>query len=184
MSVCHTYTAPPCRASPGPLPQVRRIALLPEVGAMSLGAFLQLSFGADQLEVFGRAVHMDHVRYLGMGRVLACIYQDRVNPCELHMPPLVMQYFITAQLVWLKQEAAELCQEANEAFDVVEGTLHQHPFFEEQLPELQGTSLGAMIAAGRKDRSSFVDRVTSCVRRASPTAAPGCRTGLSARRSS
>jgi hypothetical protein len=77
---------------------------------------------------------------------------------------------VTSQLVWLKQEAAELCQEANEAFDVVESALHQHPFFSRAPPpELAATSLAAMITAVRQDRSCFVERVSGCVRH---TAAP------------
>lgn len=36
---------------------------------------LQLTFTADRLELAGRSLHQDFVRYLGMGRTVMCMFQ-------------------------------------------------------------------------------------------------------------
>ena len=46
---------------------VRRVALSPEALCLSLGHFLELSFGAAHLRVHGRSLHSGFVRYFGTG---------------------------------------------------------------------------------------------------------------------
>eukprot|EP00798_Chlamydomonas_sp_ICE-L_P025226 gene25226-10872_t len=108
---------------------IRRVPLSPDGAALSFGQFLQLSFTSDELNVNKRSLHHDFVRYFGLGRTVMCLYQDRIQPFRSEMPELVMAYSMPAQLKWLKQESLELCQEADEAFDVVETSLRQHPLF-------------------------------------------------------
>lgn len=93
-----------------------------------------------------------------------------------------MAMLINYCIVWLVQES-------NEAFDVLEAALQQHPFFQRQpsldddevdsamsaaataagvAPSSPLASLAAMLSAVRKDRSSFMDKVADCVQRATP----------------
>jgi hypothetical protein len=36
--------------------------------------------------------------------------QDHIHPSDVALPVVPLQYSFNAQLMWLKQEAAELCQ--------------------------------------------------------------------------
>jgi hypothetical protein len=155
---------------------------------MSFGMFLSLCFSAPGLEAFGSALHASFVRYFGLGRTVMCLHQDGIHPSAVAMPRIRVSYSLNAQLMWLKQEAAELCQvrrchqlrqqqqvhrlewsgiksfirdlvakfvsymspgscvsycalltwlpfvlqESNEAFDVLESALQNHPYFRTQ----------------------------------------------------
>lgn len=72
--------------------------------------FLQLCFSAVSLEVFGRPLHSQFVRYFGLGRTVMCLHQDNIYPSAIRLPLMPLPYSLNAQLMWLKQEAAELCQ--------------------------------------------------------------------------
>lgn len=77
---------------------------------MSFGMFLSLCFSAPGLEVFGYPLHASFVRYFGLGRTVMCLHQDSIFPSAVSMPRMRVSYSLNAQLMWLKQEAAELCQ--------------------------------------------------------------------------
>ncbi len=49
---------------------VRRVPLSPDALCLSLGHFLELSFGAPHLRVHGRSLHGGFVRYFGTGKHL------------------------------------------------------------------------------------------------------------------
>ena len=49
-------------------------------------------------------------RYFGLGRTVMCLHQDAIYPCAVELPQMRVGYSLNAQLMWLKQEAAELCQ--------------------------------------------------------------------------
>ena len=61
-------------------------------------------------QVLARPLHNSFVRYFGIGRTVMCLHQDGIQPSAILMPPPRMAYSLNAQLMWLKQEAAELCQ--------------------------------------------------------------------------
>lgn len=46
---------------------VRRVLLSPDALCLSLGHFLELSFGAPHLRIQGRSLHGSFVRYFGTG---------------------------------------------------------------------------------------------------------------------
>jgi hypothetical protein len=77
---------------------------------MSFGMFLALCFSAPGLEAFGSPLHSSFVRYFGLGRTVMCLHQDGIHPSAMAMPRMRVSYSLNAQLMWLKQEAAELCQ--------------------------------------------------------------------------
>ena len=87
-----------------------RLRLSADTCCLSFGMFLQLSFAASGLEVFGRPLHSHFVRYFGVGRTVMCLHQDAVAPSSICMPAMPVTYSLNAQLMWLKQESAELCQ--------------------------------------------------------------------------
>jgi hypothetical protein len=72
--------------------------------------FLSLCFSAPGLEAFGSPLHASFVRYFGLGRTVMCLHQDGIHPSAVAMPRIRVSYSLNAQLMWLKQEAAELCQ--------------------------------------------------------------------------
>jgi hypothetical protein len=49
-------------------------------------------------------------RYFGLGRTVMCLHQDAIYPSAVELPRMRVAYSLNAQLMWLKQEAAELCQ--------------------------------------------------------------------------
>ncbi len=87
-----------------------RLPLSQESCCLSFGTFLQLCFSASQLQVLGRPLHTQFVRYFGLGRTVMCLHEDCVYPSAIRMPPVPMCFSYNAQLMWLKQEAAELTQ--------------------------------------------------------------------------
>eukprot|EP00879_Flechtneria_rotunda_P010433 GHRR01010909.1.p1 GENE.GHRR01010909.1~~GHRR01010909.1.p1 ORF type:complete len:2140 (+),score=1004.14 GHRR01010909.1:414-6833(+) len=117
---------------PGAVQAVRRLPLSQPSACMSFGMFLSLCCCAPGLEVLGHRLHGGFVRYFGLGRTVMCCHQDSIYPSAVELPRLRVGYCLNAQLMWLKQEAAELCQESNEAFDVLESALHSHPYFKTQ----------------------------------------------------
>lgn len=58
---------------------------------------------ADGLDVFGRSLHFDHVRYFGLGRTLVCMFPERTAVYVMRLPDVVMGYSQGAQVKWLKQ---------------------------------------------------------------------------------
>eukprot|EP00983_Pelagomonas_calceolata_P084245 1156319-Pelagomonas_calceolata.AAC.17 len=75
---------------------------------MLLHAPAQLTFTADALDVGGRCLHHDFVRYFGLGRSVICMYQDRITPYTVLMPKLACVYGLPAQLKWLRQEVSPI----------------------------------------------------------------------------
>lgn len=152
-----------------PQPVVYRVPMSPDSAAISLGQFLHLSFAAEALEVLDRSVHQDYVRYFGMGRVAVCMYEDRVCPYYMCLPGLVMHYNLHAQLKWLKQEAAELCQEANDAFDTVENALLAAATEGDVGGDVvMGALRAAMVNGVRRDRTCFLSKVMEALKSATP----------------
>jgi len=49
-------------------------------------------------------------RYFGLGRTVMCLHQDTIYPSAVELPHMRVSYSLNAQLMWLKQESAELCQ--------------------------------------------------------------------------
>lgn len=89
---------------------VRRLPLSQACACMSFGMFLSLCFSAPGVEVFGVPLHSGCVRYFGLGRSVMCLHQDSIYPSSVVVPRMKVSYSLNAQLMWLKQEAAELCQ--------------------------------------------------------------------------
>lgn len=104
------FWARPKGFSSEPLPSVRRILLSEDTKCMSLGQFLDLSCNTQHLEVLGRQLHLEFVRYFGYGRTVACVYQDRIRPYALSLPDLELECSMRNVLQWLKESAAELFQ--------------------------------------------------------------------------
>eukprot|EP00878_Enallax_costatus_P033894 GHUV01037475.1.p1 GENE.GHUV01037475.1~~GHUV01037475.1.p1 ORF type:complete len:790 (+),score=270.19 GHUV01037475.1:181-2550(+) len=100
------------RQQPGSTSQagVRRLPLSQACACMSFGMFLSLCFSAPGLEVLGTPLHSGFVRYFGLGRSVMCLHQDIIYPSTVAVPRVKISYSLNAQLMWLKQEAAELCQ--------------------------------------------------------------------------
>ncbi|EFJ51101.1 hypothetical protein VOLCADRAFT_88405 [Volvox carteri f. nagariensis] len=107
----------------------RRVPLSQDACYISMGRFLELSFSADGLDVFGRSLHYDHVRYFGLGRTLVCMFPERTSVYVMQLPDVVMSYSQQAQFKWLRQEGAELVQEASDALDLIELMLAESPHF-------------------------------------------------------
>ncbi len=64
----------------------------------------QLSMRAENLELAGRCLHYDFVRYLGVGRTVLCVFQDRLRLYTPLLPPRCCTYSHKAQLAWLRDE--------------------------------------------------------------------------------
>ncbi|GLI58582.1 hypothetical protein VaNZ11_000210 [Volvox africanus] len=122
------WTRPIGRGREG-APACRRVPLSQDACYISMGRFLELSFSADGLDVFGRSLHYDHVRYFGLGRTLVCMFPERTSVYVMQLPDVVMAYSQQAQTKWLRQEGAELVQEASDAFDLIEFLLGDSPHF-------------------------------------------------------
>eukprot|EP00775_Hariotina_reticulata_P003720 gene3720-3982_t len=105
-----TWLRPKGSRRPAGCIAVRRLPLSQASACMSFGMFLSLCFAAPGLEVFGHSLHSHFVRYFGLGRTVMCLHQDSIFPSAVVMPELRISYSLNAQLMWLKQEAAELCQ--------------------------------------------------------------------------
>lgn len=58
---------------------------------------------ADGLKPFGRSLHLDHVRYFGLGRTLVCMLPERCNVYDMQLPDLVLSYSCRAQSKWFAQ---------------------------------------------------------------------------------
>jgi hypothetical protein len=86
----------------------RRVPLSHDAAAMSLGHFLEVSFGARHLSVGPRPLHAGYARYFGCGSAVACFLWDRVGPAQVDMPPQLMHYYVPAQQGWIKDEVEEL----------------------------------------------------------------------------
>ncbi|KAK9819645.1 hypothetical protein WJX72_000689 [[Myrmecia] bisecta] len=138
------FWARPFQEDQGPAPTARRIALSPEASCLSIGHFLELSFGAHHLAVEGRAVHAGFVRYFGLGSTVACFHHERVHPNSVHLPDAQIAHSVAAQQQWLQQEVEELSQEAYAAFSAIEhasapdhgGTRPQHAHWSATSPAL------------------------------------------------
>ena len=50
---------------------------------MSLGHFLEVSFGARHLSVGARPLHAGYARYFGQGNNVACFLWERVGPVQV-----------------------------------------------------------------------------------------------------
>jgi hypothetical protein len=49
-------------------------------------------------------------QYIFSTAPLSSIPQDHIHPSDVVLPGVPLRYSLNAQLMWLKQEAAELCQ--------------------------------------------------------------------------
>ena len=54
-----------------------------DAAAMSLGHFLEVSFGARHLSVGSRPLHAGYARYFGQGNNVACFLWERVGPVQV-----------------------------------------------------------------------------------------------------
>lgn len=61
----------------------RRVPLSRDAAAMSLGHFLEVSFGARHLSVGSRPLHAGYARYFGQGNSVACFLWERVGPVQV-----------------------------------------------------------------------------------------------------
>ncbi len=52
---------------------------------MSLGHFLEVSFGARHLSVGSRPLHAGYARYFGQGNNVACFLWERVGPVQVRL---------------------------------------------------------------------------------------------------
>ncbi|BDA49325.1 probable 1-phosphatidylinositol-3-phosphate 5-kinase FAB1C [Coccomyxa sp. Obi] len=120
----------PRQASLELLDAARRVPLSRDAAAMSLGHFLEVSFGARHLSVGPRPLHAGYARYFGRGAAVACFLWERVGPTQVDMPPQHMHYYVPAQQGWIKDEVEELIEEANTVFAAIENALKRR---EEQL---------------------------------------------------
>jgi hypothetical protein len=57
------------------------------------------------------------------------MFPERTNVYVMQLPDVVMSYSQQAQTKWLRQEGAELVQEASDAFDIIELMLGESPHF-------------------------------------------------------
>ena len=73
------------QASSELLGAARRVPLSRDAAAMSLGHFLEVSFGAHHLSVGSRPLHAGYARYFGRGNAVACFLWERVGPVQV--PP-------------------------------------------------------------------------------------------------
>lgn len=92
------------------LDAARRVPLSRDAAAMSLGHFLEVSFGARHLSVGPRPLHAGYARYFGRGAAVACFLWERVGPAQVDMPPQHMHYYVPAQQGWIKDEVEELIE--------------------------------------------------------------------------
>lgn len=100
----------PKQASLELLDAARRVPLSCDAAAMSLGHFLEVSFGARHLSVGPRPLHAGYARYFGRGSAVACFLWERVGPAHVDMPPQHMHYYVPAQQGWIKDEVEELIE--------------------------------------------------------------------------
>ncbi len=100
----------PKQASLELLDAARRVPLSRDAAAMSLGHFLEVSFGARHLSVGPRELHAGYARYFGRGSAVACFLWERVGPAHIDMPPQHMHYYVPAQQGWIKDEVEELIE--------------------------------------------------------------------------
>ncbi len=63
----------------------RRVPLSRDAAAMSLGHFLEVSFGARHLSVGSRPLHAGYARYFGQGNNVACFLWERVGPVQVSL---------------------------------------------------------------------------------------------------
>ena len=63
----------------------RRVPLSRDAAAMSLGHFLEVSFGARHLSVGSRPLHAGYARYFGQGNNVACFLWERVGPVQVRL---------------------------------------------------------------------------------------------------
>lgn len=106
--LCRRLLAVPIQAPLGLLGAARRVPLSQDAAAMSLGHFLEVSFGARHLSIGPRPLHAGYARYFGRGSAVACFLWERVGPAQVDMPPQLMHYYVPAQQGWIKDEVEEL----------------------------------------------------------------------------
>lgn len=80
------------------------------------GHFLELSFGAQHLDVHGRPLHNGLVRYFGMGSTVACFHHEVIAPSAVVLPAPQITYNLRPQQAWLQQEIRELAKVCHAAF--------------------------------------------------------------------
>jgi hypothetical protein len=61
------------------------VPLSRDAAAMSLGHFLEVSFGARHLSVGSRPLHAGYARYFGQGNSVACFLWERVGPVQVRL---------------------------------------------------------------------------------------------------
>ncbi|GMH44770.1 hypothetical protein BSKO_12722 [Bryopsis sp. KO-2023] len=161
------FWARPKGLGPKPLASIRRILLSPDAKCLSLGQFLDLSCNTPYLEVFGRQLHLEFVRYFGYGRTVACVYQDRIRPNTVSRPKIKLECGLPMQVLWLKEAGNELLKEYQSAYAAIEDALLWRrgvTTYEEALSHEQfvKTSLVPQI---QQERNQFLERVEKVVSR-------------------
>eukprot|EP00803_Ostreobium_quekettii_P003607 evm.model.scf_978.2 EVM.evm.TU.scf_978.2 scf_978:28772-45132(+) len=161
------FWARPKGLSRQPLTSVRRVPLSPDAMRLSFGAFLDLSCNSNFLQVFNRQLHLEFVRYFGYGRTVVCVYQDRFQSYELHIPPWNLCYNNDNQLLWIIECGDELMQEANEAYTAVEKALQVS---QEQAGDGQASHESyvpkAIVRDIHQEHSEFTEKLKRVIRHA------------------
>jgi len=76
---------------------------------VSTRRFLQLTFTADMLDVGGRCLHHDFVRYFGLGRSVICMYQVHRLWCRSCQKPLPLQPKSSAPVLSIRTQGPKQC---------------------------------------------------------------------------
>ncbi|KAL3149135.1 hypothetical protein ABBQ32_001972 [Trebouxia sp. C0010 RCD-2024] len=157
------FWARPSKVDAEEMQAVRRVLLSPEALCLSLGHFLELSFGAPHLRVHGRSLHGGFVRYFGTGTSILCFQYEAISPNTVMVPSRRLRLQRDVQHSWLHREVDELAQEAAAAFGVLQSALHSQ--LGSALPSSEQASSGStpqiassaadLLKAAEEERTAF-----------------------------
>ncbi|DBA97431.1 hypothetical protein WJX77_010396 [Trebouxia sp. C0004] len=144
------FWARPLQVEAAQMQEVRRVLLSPDALCLSLGHFLELSFGAPRLRIQGRSLHGSFVRYFGTGNTILCFHHEEICPNTVLVPARCLRVQRDVQHSWLHQELEEFAQEAAAAFSVLQAALHRQ--LSDAMPGVeQATAGGLQIASSVTD---------------------------------
>ncbi|KAA6428100.1 MAG: hypothetical protein FRX49_02761, partial [Trebouxia sp. A1-2] len=104
------FWARPLQVNAAQLQAVRRVLLSPDALCLSLGHFLELSFGAPHLRIQGRSLHSSFVRYFGTGSTILCFHHEDICPNTVLVPARCLRVQRDVQHSWLHQELEDFAQ--------------------------------------------------------------------------
>ncbi|DBB09234.1 TPA: hypothetical protein ACH3X3_007818 [Trebouxia sp. C0006] len=144
------FWARPLQVDAAHMQAVRRVLLSPDALCLSLGHFLELSFGAPHLRIQGRSLHGSFVRYFGTGSTILCFHHEEICPNTVLVPARCLRVQRDVQHSWLHQELEDFAQEAAAAFSVLQAALHRQ--LSNAMPGAeQATAGGLQIASSVTD---------------------------------